>query len=280
MTILLTLGISRLRYDHNLLNLQAAGLESVAWEHRLIASAKQSVWHAISIATDRDDLARRRNAFSKLDSVERVEDLSELIPHATDQKQTIIKRISHRLAAVNQSPPFSSIDFPHPVTDPLERVPNADLLPDLQQTPQSQQRLQQASNSVLKDRWQQLTSLQAVSSFELPTISDLPESLRARFVGHQGERLLRVYAKGNIWDPEALEEFITQIKSVDPSATGQPMQNHHGSHQMKRSYIQAAAYSSFAVLLVLWWDLRRPTLILLAAPLTLFGLLHLFGLMG
>ena len=92
--------------------------------------------------------------------------------------------------------------------------------------------------------------------------------------------MLRVDAKDNIGDPEALKSFITQAKWVDPSATGQPLQNHHGSRQIKRSYFQATASASLAVFLVLWWDPRRPTRILLAVLPPLLDLLQLFGLMG
>src|SRR5438067_1721914 len=45
----------RLSYDHNLLNLQPRGLDSVAWEHKLIDRAAGATWDALSIAHTREE---------------------------------------------------------------------------------------------------------------------------------------------------------------------------------------------------------------------------------
>ena len=49
-------GIHELEYDHNLLNMQPEGLESVELEKKLLAECDQSVWYALSIADSREDL--------------------------------------------------------------------------------------------------------------------------------------------------------------------------------------------------------------------------------
>src|SRR5262249_28046040 len=58
LAITLVFGIiaTRVRYDHNLLNLQAQGLESVRWEHILIEHTAGASWHALSI-TDTQEQA-------------------------------------------------------------------------------------------------------------------------------------------------------------------------------------------------------------------------------
>ena len=65
--LVLLLGVGafagRLRYDHNLLNLQARGLDSVTWEHKLIDKAAGATWDALSIAKSRDDV--RANGIGK-----------------------------------------------------------------------------------------------------------------------------------------------------------------------------------------------------------------------
>src|SRR5262249_56503855 len=37
----------RIHYDHNLLNLQAKGLDSVGWEMKLIQHTAGAIWHAL-----------------------------------------------------------------------------------------------------------------------------------------------------------------------------------------------------------------------------------------
>ena len=41
-------GCSRVRYDHNLLHLQAQNLDSVKWEMTLIEHTAGASWHALS----------------------------------------------------------------------------------------------------------------------------------------------------------------------------------------------------------------------------------------
>jgi hypothetical protein len=56
-------GLNRLWYDNNLLNMQAQGLESVALEKKLLAECNQSVWYALSIADSREELLARKAKF-------------------------------------------------------------------------------------------------------------------------------------------------------------------------------------------------------------------------
>ncbi|MCG8586028.1 MAG: MMPL family transporter, partial [Pirellulales bacterium] len=79
-TIGLGLGTPLLWFDHNLLNLQAEGLESVRWEQKLINESDQSVWYAVSLASSREELLERKQAFQQLPSVERVEEIASWLP--------------------------------------------------------------------------------------------------------------------------------------------------------------------------------------------------------
>jgi predicted RND superfamily exporter protein len=79
---------------------------------------------------------------------------------------------------------------------------------------------------------------------------------------------------------DALETFVKEVRSVDPRATGNPLQAYEASLQMKSSYEQAAIYALAVITVVLLFDLRSIRYTLLAAlPLGL-GILQTFGLMG
>jgi uncharacterized protein len=49
---------------------------------------------------------------------------------------------------------------------------------------------------------------------------------------------------------------VQDVRSVDPRATGNPLQAYEASLEMKRSYEQAALYSLVVILAVLWLDFR------------------------
>ena len=55
-------------------------------------------------------------------------------------------------------------------------------------------------------------------------VEDLPPNLRDRFVGVTGKQLLQVYPKEDVWQRNHREEFIRQLRTVDPDVTGTPVQ--------------------------------------------------------
>ena len=296
-TVGLLLGMSRLEYDHNLLNLQPEGMESVELERRLLEQSDQSVWFALSMAKNRRELLDKKERFSRLPSVERVEDIASRIPAHDGRRRPIIERIHSRLAELPERPPQLPVDQPEQVGQLLGRMqlmiggtPGAlktryqlEQVRDwMRRMPEAEclRRLSDYQHHVAGDLLSRLHLLRDVSDPEPPRLSDLPESLVTRFVGADGRHLLKIYSKGDIWDMRAMEQFVAEVRSVDPLATGNPLQTYEASRQMKASYEQAAWYALAAILIVLYLDLRslRHTL---AAMLPLgLGMLQLFGILG
>ena len=296
-TCVVAAGVKRLWYDHNLLNLQAEGLESVELERKLLAESNQSVWYALSIADNRDELLARKEALLKLGSVERVEEIASLLPADHAVKAPIIARIQQRLANLPERPPLIPVDKPDDLGRVLARTQQlASIGPDgnrcareLEQIRDALRKLSLGDCYTLISQFQQqmagdllsrLYALRSMANPEPPKLTDLPESLVHRFVGNHGRHLLKIYGRGNIWDMDALETFVMEVRSVDPRATGNPLQAYEASLQMKSSYEQAAIYALLVITVVLLFDLRSVRYTLLAAlPLGL-GLLQTFGLMG
>jgi len=296
-TAFMALGITRLWYDNNLLNMQAQGLESVALEKRLLAECNQSVWYALSIADSREELLERKAQFLQLGSVERTEEIVSLIPADLQVKQPIIQRIQGRLAALPERPPLVTVDRPERLgqvlgeaqellsqgrgdekcvrqlelaRDMLRRMPLADCYAELS-------RFQQEMAGDLLSR---LHIIKSISNPEPPTLTDLPTSLVDRFVGQHGKHLLKIYGRGDIWDTAALGNFVREVRSVDPQVTGNPIQAHEASLEMKRSYQEAAIYSLLVILGVLVLDFKNWNHAALAALPLGVSVLQMFGLLG
>ncbi len=85
----------------------------------------------------------------------------------------------------------------------------------------------------------------------------MPPELRERYVGANGEYLVRAFAKDSLWDYQALEQFTTAANAVDPEATGKAFRTLEGLRQMKIGFEWAAGYALAAIVLVLLLDLRR-----------------------
>jgi hopanoid biosynthesis associated RND transporter like protein HpnN len=296
-TALLSLGMGRLYYDHNLLNLQPAGLESVDLEQRLLTESDRSVWFALSIADSREELLRRKERFLELPSVQRVEEIASFFPLDDDQKCPIIERIQSRLADLPERPPLIPSDSPDQLGQWLAQLQA--MVHGTPQAPRIRQQLDQVRAALrsmpLSECYRRLSAyqhymagdllsrlhvLRSMANPEPPQLADLPQSLVRRFVGKDGKFLLQIYSKGNIWDMDAMEQFVADVRSVDPRATGNPLQTYEASRQMQRSYIQAAWYALAGILLTLYLDFRSLRYTLLAMlPLGL-GMLQLFGILG
>jgi hypothetical protein len=295
-TALLAVGVTHLWYDHNLLNLQADGLESVELEQRLLTECNQSVWYAVSIADSREELLARKEQLLKLGSIERTEEIVSLLPADHEVKQPIIARIQQRLAALPERPPLIPVDRPEElgrslaqleaffvnnhyatsarrieqVRDAMRRLPLSDCYGALSQFQQQ----------MAGDLLSRLYALRGMADPEPPKLTDLPASLVNRFVGQHDKHLLKIFGRGNIWDMDSLSKFVRDVRSVDPRATGNPLQAFEASHEMKHSYEISALYALVIVLALLWIDFRNWRYALLASLPLALGVLQMFGIMG
>jgi hopanoid biosynthesis associated RND transporter like protein HpnN len=310
-TVFLATGLGKLWYDYNLLNLQPVGLESVKLEKRLLNETGESAWFAISLADSPAEVLARKAKFLKLDCVERVEEIASALPEGIPSKQPMVARIHEQLTGLPEQPPQI------PVTDPMQMqqilggwqqvATMAGMKPELGQTiaevrqmlAQTDQatyyaRLTAYQQACATDLLTRLSMLHGAASPEPPSLADLPEGLVTRFVGKHGKYLMRVYAKGDIWDVASMERFVHNVRGVDPEATGNPMQVYESAGQMKRSYQLAAWYAFFTVVPVVFFDFffslpARSSIGLLLSSLGYtalallplgMGMVQMFGLMG
>ena len=296
-TMAVASGIHELNYDHNLLNMQADGLESVAVEKKLLAECDQSVWYALSIADSREELLARKQALTALSTVERVDEIASLLPVDEELKRPLIERIQGRLAGLPERPPEIPIDRLDSLGETLawaqgeaaKRPGGLRTAWHLERARETLRRmgpnecfqaLSTFQHQAAGDLLTRLHSLSAVADPNPPKLSDLPPSLVDRFVGQSGRHLLKIYGRGDIWNFESLRRFVKDVRSVDPRATGNPLQAYEASLEMKRSYEQAAIYSLVVIFAVLWLDFRSITYALLAALPLALGMAQTLGLMG
>lgn len=294
--VVAAVGLKDLWYDHNLLNLQPEGLESVELEQKLLAKCNQSVWYALSIADSREELLERKARFLKLPTVERTEEIVSMLPVDHD-KGPIIDRIQKRLAALPERPPVIAVDRPEHLGRVLART--QELVARERNGAVAARQLEEVRNLLRRlplgdcyatlshfqqqmagDLLSRLYALKNMADPEPPRLTDLPASLVDRFVGQHGKHLLKIYGRGNIWDMQSLDRFVKDVRSVDPRVTGNPLQAHEASLEMKRSYEQSALYAIVIILVVLWLDFRNLTDVLLASLPLGAGVLLMFGLLG
>jgi len=123
-------------------------------------------------------------------------------------------------------------------------------------------------------------ALQQQDNREKLRVEDLPSALRDRFVGIHGKQLLQVYPRENVWQRGPQEEFVRQVRTIDPNVTGTPVQLLEYTTLLKRSYEEAALYSLIAIAILVFIHFRSLGSVILALLPVAIGSLWLGGIMG
>src|SRR6185436_5892539 len=93
-------AVPHVGFDYNVLNLQAKGTESVAWERRILATTGRSGFNGLSSATTLEELRRKQGAFERLPSVSQVDSVLRVIPDDQEEKIALIKSFAPLVAPV------------------------------------------------------------------------------------------------------------------------------------------------------------------------------------
>ncbi|HID21044.1 MAG TPA: hypothetical protein EYP14_01400, partial [Planctomycetaceae bacterium] len=264
----------KVRYDSNLLNLQADGLESVETERRIAHNAHGSLLFAVSLADSAAEARRRREQFETLPTVSRVEELGSRLPaFPPEQTQLLVQAIHSQLARLDSRLPEFGVLDPSVVGAKLEdlflllrTVPDPfaqNAARALDRFLDGLERLGLPEQVALLGTFQmqmahallaQFQALAAMSDPEPVTLEDFPPELVSRFVSSDGKWLVQVFPRDPVWDSEPLSRFVADVRSVDPDVTGTPLQNFEASRQILASYRAAAGYALVAIGLILLID--------------------------
>ena len=312
MTLFVCIGLKSLWYDHNLLHLQAEGLESVKLEKKLLESDCGASFSVV-MAKSRDELLQRKALYLNRElcpMVDTVEEIGSYVPASTAQKRPLIQHIHDCLSRL---PPEMHIDTPIPIVPPrqldraLAKLEN--VMAAMRRLPESQQlqrirdlvrslpeaeyyrRLSSFQNRLASDMLRALYVLREVSNPDPPALTDFPEGLVSRLVGRSGYFCLQIHTKADIWNMTEMQEFVRQLRAVndqlhkanpaiDTAVTGNPVQVYESSREMMLGYEKGALYGVLIVIVVVWLDFRSIRMTLLALLPLVVSKLQLFGLMG
>jgi hopanoid biosynthesis associated RND transporter like protein HpnN len=301
LTSVLGLFAFRINYDHNLLHLQAKGIDSVKWELTLINHTAGANWHALSYTDTPEQALALKARYERLDEVSRVVEVASLVPQDQAGKLEQLRDIQGRLRSLPERGATVVHARPSPdrlkqkLTALLERLPPGSdpgvaglrrsllaLQATLEKLPENQAaaRLQQFEEHLTCDLADNLHRLREVSTPSPITVADLPSSLRERYIGKSGTWLLRVFARECLWDHAPLQKFADQIHTVDAEATGKPFATLEGLRSLKSGFQWAGLYALGAIVLVFLADFRNPRHTLLALTPLAMGVVISLGIMG
>ncbi|CAN5321553.1 MMPL family transporter [soil metagenome] len=252
------------KYDANLLHLQADGLDSVKWERELMAHSADATWDAVSLTPSREAALAMKAKYDATPGISRVVEAASLVPGEFDRKRSTLLAIQQKLSALPTTIPVDSAsDIPN-LIQLLGRTGDQELKSLLTTLPprEALERLRQFDRQLRLDLYEKLKHLRAVSEPRAITASDLPPSLKERYVA-EGTWLVRAFAAESLWDIESLQRFTQTIHTVDPDATGKSFRTLEGLQQMKAGFLRAGVAALLVIIVVLWLDFRNVAGVLL-----------------
>ena len=296
-------------FDYNLLNMQSEGLPAVIYQDKLIVSSTRSVLYGAVVATNQADALRLQAALEKLPSVSSVDSIVPMLTEDSSPKIPQIEKIRETLRKIEFRPPdprpadlrelnqvlfslhgYLSIAMDITKTERPDihallkslRGEIGDLLAEMRRGNHDDVagRLASYQRALLQDIRTTFGLLKSQSTDPVLHQDLLPAELRDRFIGVSGHYLLQVYPKKNIWDRDAQTEFVRDLRSVDPQATGTPVQLYEYTTLLKDSFVESAYYSLGAISIMVLVHFRRFSCLPLSLIPVFAGGLWMSGLMG
>ena len=261
LTALSLWALPRVGFDYNLLNLQARGTESVAWERRILASTGRSGFNGSSSASSLEELRAKQAAFETLPSVSEIDSVLRVIPDDQAEKIALIKSFAPLVAPirVGRSSPVDLDRLKQALADIKRRFDvvaveaGAKLPAEIRVVRDKTievQRLLTRSNrdsaeaalnylqaQLYRDFVSKFYSLQRNLNPTSVTIKDVPEELRRKFIGENGRFLIQIHPKVDIWEKAGAAQFVRDLRTVDPDVTGPPVITYEATVLMERAYL-------------------------------------------
>ena len=313
-TAVLACFIPRVRFDQNLLHLQNKHIESVRTAEALDTPGN-SILFGVSLAGGVDEARDRIAKFKALPTVADARSpIVDLTPRDADKKLAVIKRIVDSLHGTKLDTDVSDkvdvararADVSKLLADCQDGVKEArkfilipqareavevfgKLIPPLQRAQNAMQGLSQDELGRRLNRYQvdvfgtmkrNLAFLAGQKTDGNITVDDIPAPLRSRYLSPGGKVLIEISPKENVWEREANERFVKDLRSVDPGVTGEPVQNYEYIDLLRASYAQAAEYAAIAIVVVILLHFGNPFLVFLTVLPLALAIAWTLGLMG
>ena len=275
-----------LRFDSDPLNLKDPKTEAVATLRDLASDVRYAPQRIAIIAPSVAVAEALADRLGDLPTVEDVLTIASLIPAEQDEKLALLDDARQMLG-----PPLELGATARPPSDEETRTTVRGLADKLRgiSAPPSAGRLAAALDQIARGDAAMLAALQSVWMTGLQRRLDdvrallqagpvrpdtLPKSLARDWVAPDGRAKLEVQASGDLRDPELLDKFVADVRSVAPDATGPPVTMLESGHTVVRAFSIAGATALVAIALLVFGVLRRlDETLLVFAPLALAALL-------
>ena len=308
LVLIASVSLKDLRFDYNLLNLQAKGTEAVQYEMKILESAGRSAWSAAMLADSLEEVQQKELQLKALPTVARFESISVVIPGHQEENLLTIRKdlapllkelevepedVAFSLKALNKT--LKRIQFKlqgrEEGGDPLDpvRVAGNRLRNFLEKSQKIEQglaesRLENFSTLLFTDYRDLMDELKANAEPRLVRLEEIPPKLRERYISKKGKYVIHIYPSVDIWDLDERRKYLNDLRSVDPNVTGTAVHMFESTRLMTEGYVKGGLYAMTAIIIYLFFLFRNARTVffvllpVLAGSIWTVGVMELIGL--
>lgn len=300
LTLLALPLLTKIHFENNLLKLQDDSLESVRYEQKILDDSGLSAWFATMKAKNREELWQLAQKVQKLKTVGQTDSLFTVIPFDQNERIEKLTPLSQQLDVnsdlkISSNPNFEALKVEvKKLQTQLEQLQSLAFEAGEIEAVEKIDTLVMESQQALK-KMTPATALEAQGLFlnfihsqigwfktnlspKPLAESDLPSSILDRYRGSKkGEYILYVYPEENIWEPQVMEKFVSELRSVHPQVAGAPINVYESSWRMTQGFYRVALLTGILVVIFMFVDFKSMkdaivALVPLLAGLTWLGI--------
>ena len=301
LVLIASLSLQDLRFDYNLLNLQAKGTEAVKYEMKIIESAGRSAWSAAILANSLEEVREKERQLKALPTVARVDSITGVIPdHQKENADIIRENLAPLLKDLEVEP--NDADFSWKALNKtlkgiqfklqgrkgneLGQLQVAgNLIKNFREQSQkvlsreAEQRLEVFSQLLFTDYRNLIYELKANADVKLVQLEEIPEELRKRFVSKKGKYVANIFPSVDIWNLDEREKYLNDLRSVDPNVTGTAVHMFESTRLMTEGYVNGGLYAMTAIIIYVSFLFRNIRTVFFVLLPVLVGSIWTVGIM-
>ena len=303
-----------LKFESNLLRLQADGLDSIKWEHRILEDSVSASWFGAVICRSEDEIKQTIERAHAQPLVQEVRSVLDLVTPDTAERIRLREELTKDLDLTDS--PTASVAIASPKISPnaaaqeltgelvvrvRERLSRLITLASLQAKAEELAPLRQIAEALgelgrklndpalrtaaqaqaqemVKNTGNALKQLGIGAKASLR--DSLPLAVRDRFVSPEGGMLVSIFPKVDLCEFPPLQSFVNVLRTIDTNATGVPMTVYESVIDMRNAFILMSIWSMVAISLLVWFDLRSMIATATCMACLVIGMGWTFGMLG
>ena len=305
LVLLSSLALRTAHFDYNLLNLQTKGTEAVKYEMRILENAGRSAWSAAMLADTLEEVRQKETQLNNLSTIENVESIAAMVPkHQEENLLYVRENLSPLLSELYVEEEDESFSL-KALTKTLKRIRFKlqgregkedkvaqaareidKFFKEVESVEEdlAEAQLQEFSEELFVDYRGLMADLKKNAKPKLVEISEIPKSLRDRYISKQGKYLITIFPSVDIWNLDERNRYLKDLRSVDANVTGSAVHMFNSTRLMTEGYINGGIYAMTAIIIYVFIVFRNPRTVffillpVIAGSIWTMGIMELTGL--